>query len=421
LYLIKIDGSGNGDCAIVVFKDNRKVYSKVWRNIAKTNNEAEYSALISSLQYVKENNISENVEIYSDSQLACKQIKGEYSVKSPTLKPFYEKASGLLEKLKNVKLTWVKRNMVSEADQLMREENTGEIQETVYDNLQTVKTDSTKKKIEVVKIEKKGLNIVKIGLVQMDISQGNREANLSKIFSFLEEGKKLSYDLLLFPESTITGFPSSFNENMIEDPDNDYLTRIGDKCKELGICAGIGAFLKMGNSLYNGYIIFDSEGKIISEQFKESLFSLGNEDKGVSRGTERKIFEFMGIRVKVVICFELRFPELFFEYEDNIHPDLFIVPANWPTKRSDIWETLLKARAIENQSWVLGINRTSHRRMVYTGPSLAVSPQGEVVARIERQECIIPVILEKEEIHKFRKSFEILPERKMMYKKVRGI
>ncbi len=406
--MIKIDGSGNGDCAIVVYEGSRRIYSNVWRNIASTNNEAEYSALINALKYVGERNITDEVEIYSDSQLVCKQIRGEYSVKKNTLIPLYLQAKKMLDSLGNVRLTWVPRSKVSEADELMRED----FESVSFEESEkpVVKTDSFEENYEETRF----------GLVQMDIIQNESEKNFSRILSFLERGAAGKMDMLLFPETCITGFPSDFHENMKALVQNDYLREISKKCREMNIGAGIGFFKEENNEIYNCYSIIGKDGSIICEQYKQSLFAIGNEDKGVCRGTDRRIFEFRGLKVKIAICFEVRFPEIFFENDLTNQPDVFIVPANWPSRRKDIWQSLLTARAIENQSWVLGINRTSKRKIVYTGSTMAVSPAGEIVASADMQENLLLVSIDRKEICDFRNSFNILPERSKIFNFARG-
>src|SRR2546423_221931 len=130
----------------------------------------------------------------------------------------------------------------------------------------------------------------------------------------------------------------------------------------------------------NQAAIFSPEGKEIARYSKCQPFTLGGESQHYEAGKEILTFHWQGFAVAPFICYDLRFPELFREGVRQ-GAQLFVVVANWPIKRIHHWVTLLRARAIENQAYVAGVNRTgTDPTLPYNGRSLIVDPHGEILA-----------------------------------------
>jgi predicted amidohydrolase len=172
-----------------------------------------------------------------------------------------------------------------------------------------------------------------------------------------------------------------------------------------GIC---GSYIVVDDRQYfNRWIFVSPDGEIRSYD-KRHLFGPGGEDRLFARGRERIVFNFKGLRICPNICYDLRFPVWSRNRNDY---DLLINSSNWPESRRDVWITLLKARALENQCYVAGVNRigVDGTGIKYCGDSMIIGPKGETIAS-ERQnvECIISGEVSLSELADFRKNFPVL-------------
>lgn len=138
---------------------------------------------------------------------------------------------------------------------------------------------------------------------------------------------------------------------------------------------------------------------------KHHLFSVGGEDKHFTAGDRRVVVEWRGVRYLLEICYDLRFPVWSRQRGDY---DAIIYSALWPKPRRAVWRTLLQARAIENQAWVVGVNRVgSEPELEYVGDSMVVDFMGRIIADAEERESIEIVEIESEEIARFRERFNV--------------
>lgn len=259
--------------------------------------------------------------------------------------------------------------------------------------------------------------MLKISLSQMEIKH-NLEINLEKIKNFIRLSQG---ELILFPELSLTGykFPFSlFSQKII----NSALSEI-QKLADNKIIL-IGAPYYKNKKIYNAiYFVSSEKTEVVAEKFL--LFP--EIDKDFSPGIKRKIIEIKGFKLGIIICFELRSPEIIRSLmKEGI--DLLIVFAQWPKKRRSHWEVLLRARAIENQIYVAGVNAISEiENLKITGNSLVFSPSGDYLTKRSEEEKIIEVSLfkEKEKIPyplktpylKFSEKLKTLEELKILVKK----
>ncbi|MBQ6939976.1 MAG: amidohydrolase [Alistipes sp.] len=138
---------------------------------------------------------------------------------------------------------------------------------------------------------------------------------------------------------------------------------------------------------------------------KRHLFSIGGEAERYSAGAERKVVEWRGVRYLLEICYDLRFPVWSRQRGDY---DAIIYSALWPKPRRDVWSILLRARAIENQAYVVGVNRTgSEPAIEYSGDSVVVDYRGAVVAECGESECVAYAELDIERLNSFRLKFNV--------------
>lgn len=243
---------------------------------------------------------------------------------------------------------------------------------------------------------------MKISIIQTDLAWLDKDANF-KHFDRLLSGLKGETDLVVLPEMFNTGF--SVNPNKISEDRYGQTFRWMSQEAETGGFAVCGSYIvKEDLNYYNRWLLVTPEKECYSYD-KRHLFSISGEDKLFTRGEKRLVFTYNGVRISPFICYDLRFPVWMRNRNDC---DLIIVSANWPESRRSVWNTLLKARALENQCYVAGSNRigTDGEGIKYCGESVINDPKGEIIALAEENmECIITADLSMAKLDEFRTKF----------------
>lgn len=261
---------------------------------------------------------------------------------------------------------------------------------------------------------------MKIGLVQNNILWENKLFNLNSSKSIFKKAKACSIDLLLFPELSFTGF--SMNIEAIQEFNQESINYIASLCKSNHINAGFGyvqgdSTSKKGK---NNYVIINALGEILCTYTKIHPFSIGDEDKFYEGGTNLSFAKINEINICPLICYDLRFPEIFQIASKKCA--LITVAANWPASRKDHWITLLKSRAIENQCYIAGVNRIGiGNKITYSGNSMIIDPLGNIIADAEDGvEDIIIAEISQELVDTTRKNFSVKSDRREeLYEKLR--
>jgi predicted amidohydrolase len=245
---------------------------------------------------------------------------------------------------------------------------------------------------------------MKLTLIQSDIIWENKIKNMEKLGELIST-IPADTDIVILPEMFNTGFSMNPHE-LSEPPDSEtfeWMKSMAEKCN-YAIC---GSYIINENShFYNRWIFVSPDNEIWSYN-KRHLFSPGDEDKLFTHGNERVVFNFRGLRICPNICYDLRFPVWSRNRDDY---DLLINSANWPERRRDVWLTLLKARAFENQCFVAGVNRIGidGTGIKYCGDSMILGPKGEIIASdIRNKECLISGEILINELSDFREKFPI--------------
>ena len=246
---------------------------------------------------------------------------------------------------------------------------------------------------------------MRLSVVQPDPEWENKSVNLPRLQNLLSplNGKT---DLVILPEMFNTGFSMS-TDTLSESPDGEtflWMKEISDT-GDFGLC---GSYLvSEGGMVYNRWV-FVGPGEERRVYDKRHLFSMGAEDKYITPGKSRLVFSFRGMRISPYICYDLRFPVW---SRSNNDTDLIIYAANWPAARRDVWNTLLRARAIENQCYVAGSNRigTDGNGISYSGESMTINPRGEIIASADAdtEQCITTDI-SMDELADFRRKFPVI-------------
>jgi predicted amidohydrolase len=251
---------------------------------------------------------------------------------------------------------------------------------------------------------------MKIALFQIDCVWENKQANFDKVRSLMPRVRGKGVDLVCLPECFATGYtmnPVPYAEGI----KGETCVFLSGLARAEGM-AVIGSFIeKTEGRPRNSVVVFDKKGERIAHYSKIFLFSYAGEDKHYERGDELAVFNLMGASWGLAVCYDLRFPELFRAYVDRGVNGVF-VSANWPAERSAHWEVLLRARSLDNQIYVIGVNRVGvSPQAEYRGRSMAIGPSGERAGGppCDREEVII-VDVDAVYVEKTRKTFPTLAD-----------
>ena len=246
------------------------------------------------------------------------------------------------------------------------------------------------------------MNTLKISGINLDISWKDKDANYHTI---QKAAQYISTDILLLPEMFATGFYMKPNE--IADENEETLRWMKSLAKErqTAVCGSVA--VKENDVFYNRMYFVEPNGTFYSYD-KRHLFSYSGEDKTYTPGKEKVIVHYKGWRILLQVCYDLRFP-VFTRNNDNY--DVILYVANWPKSRIDAWQTLLKARAIENQAYVFGLNRIGidGNNLEYPESSYCYFADGTEVS--STSENIISAEFTREKLENFREKFPFLSDR----------
>lgn len=255
---------------------------------------------------------------------------------------------------------------------------------------------------------------LKIALVQADQIWEDKTANWNHYIDLLS-GLRSQVDLILLPEMFDTGF--SMNTSLAEEWEDSnsslqFLRRIS-KNNDAAVYTSI--MCKEKGNFYNRGVFVYPDGSI-SFYDKRKTFGLAGENRIFTAGTEEKIIDFKGWKILLQICYDLRFPEICRNHmsEDKLPVyDLLLYVANWPERRNVHWKTLLQARAIENQCYVVGVNRVGidGQDIPYSGDSVCVTALGETEWCDRNEETIKMVKLSNLALNQTRLALPFLQDR----------
>jgi omega-amidase len=245
---------------------------------------------------------------------------------------------------------------------------------------------------------------LRVTLAQVDLIWENPEQNRNNLGLLIRQltGKS---DLVILPETFTTGFSmrAGYFAEKMEGPTVNWLQ---DLSRTTGLAIG-GSLLIEDHGHYYNRFVFVTPGGETSFYDKRHLFSIGGESVSFTSGDKRVIVNYLGWRIALYVCYDIRFPVWCRNINDT---DLMIFTANWPASRSEVWKILLKARAIENQVYVAGVNRvgTDGEGVVYVGDSHIVNPRGEVLQEnsLTSTGCLTYEI-SKNKLNDFRKKFPV--------------
>lgn len=253
------------------------------------------------------------------------------------------------------------------------------------------------------------MNNLNVAYIQANLRWQNKQANLEH-FSQLLKKVPVGTDLVLFPETFNTAFPVD-PKVFAETTDGPTIQWIKQKAHELNavICGTL--LLEVDGHYHNSLVWMRPDGSY-ELYHKRHTFSMGGENQLVERGSESLIIELNEWRIKPMVCYDIRFPIWSRNhYRDGQYEyDLGIYLANFPSSRIFVWDTLLMARAIENQAYFIGVNRIGDdpEGIHYSGDSQVINPKGEVISMIRSDaEAVASCTLNHERLQSFREKFPV--------------
>lgn len=246
---------------------------------------------------------------------------------------------------------------------------------------------------------------LKVSLIQTDLQWENPAANRHQIAK--EMAQLAPSDLILLPEMFTTAF-SMDSTRLAEKMDGESVQWMKEQAEkhQAVVCGSL--IIAENGKYYNRLIWMRADGSY--EYYdKRHLFRMADEEKHFSSGTKRLIVELNDWKICPLICYDLRFP-VWSRRKAKENFDLLIYVANWPSPRAAAWEKLLYARAIENQSYVLGLNRIGEdaKGNTYIGKSMAIDPKGEAIWQSENKSMYGTVELNYEAMTEFREKFPVI-------------
>ncbi|WP_042859299.1 amidohydrolase [Dickeya sp. NCPPB 3274] len=244
-----------------------------------------------------------------------------------------------------------------------------------------------------------------LSLVQMDIVWEQAAANRRRVEKLLKQCQ--GSDVIVLPEMFTTGFsmkPKSIAERM-EGKTRAWMQKLAAEYQ----AAIVGSVIIENDGHYYNRLLWVTE-ECVQYYDKRHLFTYAGEHQEYTAGEVQSIVDHNGWRIALFICYDLRFPA----WSRNLNGkyDAAIYIANWPAGRSHHWQTLLPARAIENQSYVIGVNRVGQdgNQLSYSGNTMLVDPLGETLLNGEPQEAVFTVTLSHEHLHGVRERFPFLKD-----------
>jgi len=247
-----------------------------------------------------------------------------------------------------------------------------------------------------------------IHAVQFDPIWEDKTANFAKVRALLAKQSPVRGSLLILPEMFATGFSCDVTKT-IEDIAGETEQFLRELAREHD-CAVLGGVVTPGKDGRgrNQALVVAPDGTELARYTKQQPFSLGGEAEVHDRGYTPVIFEWAGLKISPLICYDLRFPELA-RAAVKLGAEVLVYIAAWPVKRYHHWITLLQARAIENQACVIGVNRTGQDpQFSYNGRSLVVDPHGIIIADAGEREQALHAAIDPQVIRDWRAQFPAL-------------
>lgn len=245
------------------------------------------------------------------------------------------------------------------------------------------------------------MSVIRVALIQTELVWQQSEANRLQLQQLMQQC--VGAQLFVLPEMFNSGF-SMASEQIAETMDGPTVQWMQQQAKLLNAAVCGSVAIRTQGLIFNRLLFVTPDGQV---QFydKRHLFRMGNEPQHYQAGSERVVVSYLGFRFCLQVCYDLRFPVFARNQQDY---DVLIYVANWPEPRRQVWSTLLSARAIENQAYVLGCNRVGNDNngLSYSGDSVVVDYQGQILAGLAESEAgVVQAELQLSALEQFKQKF----------------
>ena len=252
-----------------------------------------------------------------------------------------------------------------------------------------------------------------ISLGQMQIRLARVEDNLATAEGMIGEAASTNADLVVLPELWSTGYDLENAGDYADELGAGMFAQLADTARANSIAVFGSVLERRGDQIMNCATYYDSKGSLGAVYRKIHLFRLFDEHKWLGEGESPSILAFPWGAAGLSICYDLRFPELFRRYAVAQGAKLMLLCAEWPLARVEHWRTLLIARAIENQCFVVAANSCGDTGgTVFGGHSMIVDPWGKVLIEAGEDECLLTAEIDLEEVDRVRQQIPVFEDRR---------
>ncbi len=258
---------------------------------------------------------------------------------------------------------------------------------------------------------------MKVAAISLNIAWQEIERNLERVEKFIQKAKMDDCEVIVLPEVFNTGFITDIGK-FAEPPEGKTYQTLKNLAAQNSINIVAGISEKPSNKKANNVaVVFDKSGQEVAKYSKIHPFNFANEGKYFDSGDDIVTFELEGTVCSVFICYDLRFPEIFRHVSNNV--EVIFVIANWPNTRERHWEMLLIARAIENQCYIVGVNRIGEDGVgqKFNGSSMVIDPLGEVLLHTNNTNEYSICDLSLDKVSTIREKFPFLDDMRFIKRK----
>ncbi|WP_048000987.1 carbon-nitrogen family hydrolase [Lactiplantibacillus herbarum] len=254
---------------------------------------------------------------------------------------------------------------------------------------------------------------MRVTLAQLDIQFGDPDANYDQVEIAIQKAMEQTVDVIVLPEMWNTGYALN-RLNVLADDDGQrtlqFLSQLARQFK-VNIVGGSVAVARDGH-YYNEMLVVDRQGELISRYDKVHRFGLMAEDQVITAGRTENVFTLGDVSAMGAICYDIRFPE-WLRKQAARGPQVIFVSAEWPTSRLPQWRLLLQARAIENQAFVVAVNRVgSDPENDFGGQSLVIDPLGQIMAIAGAHAQLVTAQLDLDQVKHVRGQIPVFDDRR---------
>lgn len=254
---------------------------------------------------------------------------------------------------------------------------------------------------------------LQIALGQMDVALGQPDVNFAHVQDLAAQAHEAGADVLVLPELWSTGYDLEHAGQYASSLDEGMFTAVSQLARtyNLHIIGSMLSLIRPGQ-YGNTAVFFNNQGQRIGQYSKAHLFRLMDEDQFLTAGDQLALVQTQWGAMGLSICYDLRFPELYRTYALN-GAQLVFVPAEWPHPRLAHWRTLLRARAIENQMFVVACNRVGESKGThFFGHSAVIDPWGETVVEGDETVALLTAVIDLNVVAEVRQKIPVFADRR---------